>query len=550
MKEYIVILRSEAVEIGKKQIRRVAPYAPYVALTVLVLGPLIAPGFVLTMDMVFTPHIPMPDHIDNTYLLYAFLSALSNVFPGDVVEKGLLIATLLLSGVGAHMLLERSFGELTLPKRWTMFIASAFYMVNPFVYDRFMAGQYGVLLGYGLLPWFTRFLIAFVRGPSLRSAATLGVIVTAMSIVSIHSLGFVVVMAIVAICLYGRRQGFRRLALYGGVALSLFIVASSYWLVPAILGHGKIAASLATFSGSERQAFATLDTNGLGPLGSILGLQGFWQENRSLFLTVTDVNSAWGIVQILLWVLVGWGIVVAWRTERREGVFYVAIGIIGAVLASGLGGEWLALHVPFFAGFREPQKFVAMVALASAYFVAYGAYWLIVRTQRLKWLSIGLLVLLIGGFTPTMWWGFGGQLQSSQYPSDWFYVNQKLGYVDGQKVLFLPWHLYMSYSFAHDRIIACPAPAFFTAHIIASDDPELRGVAPQTVDATRLDIQQKILPAAASGAQVSQSLRSLGVGYILVAKEYDYEQYEYLTRQSNITLVMDTQRLRLYKVAP
>src|SRR6476659_7363991 len=137
-----------------KHVRSLLPYVPYLVLSLLVLGPLLLPGFVLTMDMVFTPVLRMPDHVDNTWLFYVLLHVLNFVLPADVIEKTMLLAALMLSGIGAHRILRllRPSGEkyVTL----AIYIASAFYIINPFVYDRLMSGQYGVVLGYSLLPWF------------------------------------------------------------------------------------------------------------------------------------------------------------------------------------------------------------------------------------------------------------------------------------------------------------------------------------------------------------------------------------------------------------
>jgi hypothetical protein len=516
-------------------------YWPYVALTVIILGPLLLPGFVLTMDMVFTPTLRLPDHVDNTYLFYAFLHVLNFVLPADFIQKVMLVAILLLSGVGAHRMLVR-----LIPKVGAAAYAGGlFFMLNPFVYDRFMVGQYGVLLGYALLPLFLISLCAFLEAPDWRRMLRLSVWAILASIVSIHSLGLLFILTIIGVVLKVRsRTQLKQIAVWGAAAAGVWAVASSYWLVPVLLGQGRIAASLTTFGAAERQAFATVDLNGLGKIGSVLGLQGFWQDPRQLYILPNNF-APWALVQLAMWGLLVVGFVRAWKVQRITTIYFVAIGAMAAVLAVGVGSDWLAAHVPFFAGYREPQKFAALVVLAYVFAFTHAAIWLQQRLKRVAVISMGVLTML---YTPTMLWGFTGQLHATQYPQGWYAANEQLNHESGQgSALFLPWHLYMSYDFA-ERIIASPAPAFFDRAIIASDDPELDGASPQTHNVTREAIQERVLPEASTGKPIGAELRQLGIGYIIVAKQYDFVEYNFLAQQQDLLLIRDTKDIRLYKV--
>ena len=76
----------------------------YSAVAALILWPLLGPGFILTLDMVFTPNLAMPDTITSSYLFHAGLHVLSLVVPSEIIEKLLLFAVLVLSGLGMHRL--------------------------------------------------------------------------------------------------------------------------------------------------------------------------------------------------------------------------------------------------------------------------------------------------------------------------------------------------------------------------------------------------------------------------------------------------------------
>jgi hypothetical protein len=526
--------------------RTLLPYVPYLLLALAVMAPLLTPGFVLTMDMVFTPALHMPNHVDNTWLFYSALHILNVVIPADVLEKTVLLCAFLLSGIGAHRLLAALRSE----RHWNMAICagSVFYQINPFVYDRLMAGQYGVLLGYALLPWIALSLWRFAKEPSRQRALVLALLVSATSIVSVHSLGFVAVLVTVAAIACARdRPKLKKFAAYGALGLGLFLLASSYWLVPAITGQGRIADSLSTFTNAGRTAFTTVDVNGLTSLGSVLGLQGFWQETRGLYLLPSEGIGAWEWIQFAVIALVGVGVWRSWKRQRGLAMVAIGVAVMSIVLALGVGGDWLAAHVPFFAGFREPQKFVALLCLTHAYFVTWAAAWLLERLRG-RWMqaaAVGLALLPLI-YTPTMLWGAYGQLRPVAYPADWSVANRTLNaQIGAGKVLILPWHLYMSFGFTN-RIIASPASSFYDRAVMASDDPELAGVASQTHDRTR-EATTRLL-AVDDRAGLSSKLQALGVGYILVNKELDYQDYDYLSDMPGAKLLQDSQTLRLYQL--
>jgi len=531
------------------RLKRVIPYWPYGLLSLVALGPLLLPGYVLTMDMVFTPDLRMPSHVDNTWLLYASLHVLDILLPADVVQKLLLLCILLLSSIGAHRLLM-----LVRPQqegwRTAVYVGAIFYVVNPFVYDRLMAGQWGVLLGYSLLPWFTASLVRLGRDPTWRRLCWLVGWTTLLGIVSIHSLGAVAVLVAVAFALQAADKSKRaRLLRFAGVGIACFILLNSYWLLPAVMGQGRIAQSLQTFSNTGSTAFGTVDAVGTGTLGSILGLLGFWQEKRGLYVQPIEAYALWGLVYLVIIVLMIWGAWLAWKHQRMVAVGALCVSVISVLLALGIGHAWLVSHVPFFAGFREPQKFVALLALAYCYFMTWAAAWFMTRWKGWRRaVIVAVLFMLPFLYAPSFIWGAAGQLHATDYPKDWFAVNDRLNAQspDG-KALVLPWHLYMSYSFTNGRIIASPTPAFFDREVITSDDPELPGVKPQTRNTIRETVQHDILPALKSGQSVADVLSRLGIRYIIVSKDLDWREYS--LKPDEVTRLYDGEVLSLYRLA-
>jgi hypothetical protein len=123
-----------------------------VALTALVMLPLLGSGFVLTYDMVFVPDQAWrPDYaglgagVPRAVPSDALVSWLSTVLPGSLLQKLVLVAILLLAGYGVLRLLR----EASVVAR---FAAVAAFMWNPYVAERLTLGQWVVLLGYATLP--------------------------------------------------------------------------------------------------------------------------------------------------------------------------------------------------------------------------------------------------------------------------------------------------------------------------------------------------------------------------------------------------------------
>lgn len=59
----------------------------YVLTTLLVLGPLLQPGYISALDMSFTPRLPMLASVDSTYPLWALLHVINMALPSQLIQK-------------------------------------------------------------------------------------------------------------------------------------------------------------------------------------------------------------------------------------------------------------------------------------------------------------------------------------------------------------------------------------------------------------------------------------------------------------------------------
>lgn len=522
-------------------------YVEYGAMSLLVMLPLLLPGFILTLDMVFVPQPPLPSDLRSSYLFHAALHVLSFVIPADWLQKIMLLAILLFAGVGAHKL-----AAVVVPKSysWAAYFAGILFMVNPFVYSRFMAGQFAVLLGYALLPFFMRYLLRFMAMPGVKTGLVVAAWAVLISVVSLHSIGLMAVVGglvlPMAIWHYRKQSAhLKKILLFAALSFAAFLVASSYWLIPLLQGSGSTAAAINHFNQTDRQAFATTGGSALGAIGNIIRLQGFWAEETTLFVLPQQQVPVWGLIAIILLALVVIGLIVSWRKHRFVIGVLAACGLVAIVIASGALAEVLQI-LPFFAGYREPHKFVGLLALLYAVAGAVGLAWVAHKTAAKPTLAQGLsavLLLLPIMLTPTMLWGFSGQLKAVNYPDDWYGINETLQQEPpGGDVLFLPWHQYMAFQFA-GRLIENPAPKFFERTVLASNDPEYKGIKP-TIANPR--IEQLGILVKAPPADFAKQLAQQNIRYVLLAKEYDFEDYAFLDSTAGLQLKSDTQTLKLY----
>lgn len=531
------------------------PMLVYLGLSLLVMLPLLLHGYILTLDMAFTSHIRMPEEMSSSYLFYGLLHVLSFVIPSEILQKLVLLSILFLSGLGMHLLMRHvqnaklNANEYAL---WGAYIAGALYMINPFTYSRFMAGQFAVLLGYALLPFFVRSLIVFFNVPTLQRSLNTSGWAALISIVSVHTLGPAALVTALGTAVYvwwHRRNRGIAVATVALVAAGvvLFVAASSYWLFPLLDGTSNQGRAAAQFTTHDQQAFATAGGTVIGKLGNVLQLQGFWAEAEGLFLLPQEQLPGWALVVLGFWTLVGIGAVQLWRNNRAPAILLTSSAVAATTIAITGIGSWL----PWLAGFREPHKFVMLVALAFAVCAGCGAaaaFEWAKKRGKIVFAVIGVCVLTLPIlYTPTMAWGFSGQLSPREYPADWYAINEQLNRDPTNfRVLSLPWHLYMHYQFA-GRVIVNPSENFFDKPTLASNELEFKHASPTFPDPDKRLLSTHIVPRAATDPNFGEELDSLNIKYVLLAKTYDYKSYEYLDKRPDLQLVTETQNLKLYR---
>ncbi len=555
----------------------------YAMLAFLILGPLFAPGYVLTTDMVFTPKIPMPEAIGNSYLIGSLLHFLNYLVPSQIIQKILLFLVIFLAGEGMHRLAPAK-------SKWAKYFAGIFYIFNPFVYSRFLYGHLFLLLAFALAPWFAKIVFAFFQKMNFRNALKVGSFFALFGFVAIHSVYFIFLFFAACFLFHIFRNRNNKKEILKTFKLSflaglIFFIFSSWWLAPAILGKSQTSQFIAgQINGRHFEEFKTDAGGKYGVVLNTAAMYGFWGDREGRYIAQKEFAPHWLAIYILILLIAFWGALANstfWKKkktpeageaeeEKRElyiGPMIIA-GAVSLALAVGIACDgfaplvkFLNNHLPLYKGYREPQKWAGLLILTYAYLGSLGADDLAARLQKLaasarskfcRKLSLfvfpAFFLLIPIAYSPGLFWGFHGQLKAVDYPASWYEANDLLNSdKDDFRVLFLPWRQYIELDFA-GKIIANPAPAFFDKPVIAGDNMEMHDIYTQSVRPESKYIEGEILANRENIKNLGEKLLPLNVKYVILVQETNYLDYDFVAEQEDLELIYYKERMQVYRV--
>ncbi|HEU5030836.1 MAG TPA: hypothetical protein VFV01_38385 [Spirillospora sp.] len=477
--------------------RRVVAALTGLGLGLAALGPGLAPGFVLSYDMVFTPDpafTPMTFGLTGTVPRQvpsdAFVTALAAVVPADVVQKLLLLAIFVMACMSAASLVP---SRRLLPR----LAAGVCYAWNPFVAERLLLGQWALLLGYAALPW--------VVASAARTTEKGGTrrLVRALVPAAIGGFAALIVSGLAALVVALVSARLRGAARVAGVVAAL----SLPWLVPGALRPAGVPGN-----GTAVDVFAARADTPFGVLGSLLTLGGIWNGETVPRGYGTPVLAAFWLAVVLgsLFAYWKWCREPEWRrgaaVAAAVGFVLAALGAVAAPVLRGAVGLWSG-----FAVLRDGQQYVAPLAVVVAVGLGVAADRAI--TARYAMVAVGAFaapVLLL----PTLAWGAAGDLRAVHYPADWARAREIIAADSAPgDVLVLPWALYRGYPWNHGRRVLDPLPRYLNRRVVVNDAL----IVGRTTIAAEDPRALALAPAAAHPD--AATLRDQGVRYVVVDAE-------------------------------
>ncbi|WP_445256709.1 hypothetical protein [Nocardioides aurantiacus] len=488
-------------------------------LALLILGPALGPGYVLSYDMVFVPDLALrPDSwglgssLPRAVPSDALVGLADVLVPGDVLQKLVLLLALGLAGAGAARLVPSTSVVARLA-------ATSAYVWNPFVAERLGLGHWPLLLTYAALPWLLVEARRLGRGTGSPARVVLWVAVGSLS-----PAGGVMSVVAAVVGVASARAGLRAVATtaLGGVLLN------APWIVAGALhgsaGRGDPAGATAFAAQGEGLLPAPLAVLGLGGVwnsevvpASRLG----WPAVAALVLLLALCAAgapAWRraehpALRLALPVLAVLGVVVALGGWAAPG----AVAALGeAVPGAGLlrdGTRWVALLAPLLASLTGLG--VARAAAAVRPAVAGPVVGTVVGT---------VLVLAPLALAPDVAAGLGGRLRAVDYPAEHAAARASLDRAVAARsggagdVLLLPFSSYRAPSWNGDRRVLDPLGRYLRPDFLQSDDLYVSGrrVAGEDPRAARV---ARVLEQGGAPAVVGRRLRAEGIGWVVLDLE-------------------------------
>jgi hypothetical protein len=394
-------------------------------------------------------------------------------------------------------------------------------LLNPWVYDRFVEGQWGVLnAAAGLFLWIAAWEELKER-PGPWAAALLALCTAAIAAFDPHALGPLAVLAVAA-ALSIRIWRHRPVLSWSAVSLGFLAVLLTYPVVSFFLDDSRGGyATVRQFTRADFAFFRSVSSDEFGLIPNLIGLYGYWGERIGRFPLANADASWWPIAAA---VLVAATLAGAWM--RRDRAWLLLCGVVGLAISASTalpGGvdaaTSLARHVPLVAAYREPQKWselwlVAIVVLSGSAVDA-------LARRRRPWIgsmlayTLVLCVLFPAGVAQIR--TVPSIVEPVEYPAYWSRTAQYLEWAvpDREPILVLPWHLYQPLDVSEGRVVANPARVVFPGRLIVPQNLEIPGRFSEV--SSRYDrIGAVIRRRGYRSCAVARSIRREGVRWVLV----------------------------------
>lgn len=476
-------------------------------LALLVTGPLLAPGFVLSYDMVFVPRqdllpasLGLSGPLPRAVPMDALVAFATTVVPGQVLQKMVLVGLLGMAGWGAARLVPSD--------SWAARAAAASWFVwNPYVAERLVIGHWALLVGYASLPWLVRAAWHVRSGQPRAQLSMLALLVPSALVPSGGLVALLTVLPVLAV--RPARREWRAM----GLVVAGWLVLNAPWWLPGVLHPAR---GMSGSTGTD--VFAARAEGIVGTVGSLLGLGGIWNADVVPTSRELVVAAVW---LLLVLVVAGFGVRPLLDQTGAAGIGLLVAGGLGLLLAAAgaLPGVrdllgWVVHSLPGGGLLRDGQKLLAPLAVAEAVTFGLGC----VRvTERLsaggaRALRLALVVVPLLAM-PDLAWGAAGRLQPVDYPGDWQAVRSILQQdPSGGDVVSLPWQAFRSFGWNDDRVLLDPAPRWLPRTVVVDDTLVVGGVSVSGEDPRA----QAVADALATRRPAVQTLPPLGIGFVLV----------------------------------
>jgi hypothetical protein len=435
-------------------------------------------GYLLSLDLIFSPnmyHVNNPYYPDPTNgFINMVIEQIVKIFPAFALEQLILILVIFGIGYSFYRLLIRINKGQKLPS----IIAATFYVWNPFVYSRIMAGQWQLLVAYAIFPLFVLMLIKYdfskIKFKIILCIVAIWFITTLFSIhfSMLFAFAFTIILSVNIFQTKKKREliinALKTIGIY-----SLLISPMLYYICTSRLTSPFTEQDILLFSSSTDFTF--------GIYFNLISMFGFWAEN-TIMISPKTINPLWYLtfIAFLIPILIYFISKLVKRkfnpTEKKVLPIAIAFILIGLTLlftninSNNIIWNLFYTKLPLLLPFREAQKISSIYIFGFILILNFALIELrlLIHNNKLS-LFISLLILAnIFCYTPTLL-GLKNQITVKQYPKSYYEAKTLLDSNTTSKMLVLPWRSYDFYTYSN-RQIANPAYIFFGDQVISQQN--------------------------------------------------------------------------------
>jgi hypothetical protein len=310
------------------------------------------------------------------------------------------------------------------------------YFFNPFIYSRIMVGQIGVILAFLLLPAFIHYILDKDKSSIYKAALVVAII----GAIQPHFFVICMGMFFLSLFFFNHNRKPKPIILF----IILTIAISAFWV------QGLLQRQIFyDITSSHELFFAPKLSQNIPAIGKIMAMYGFWREPS---YQVSYHILPLGLWYVLLSALIALLLTGYFHKSSKQQHFYFSLWWIGILLAAGVSHPYtqnlfnfLFSNIPFFNGFRDSHKFVALIALAYAFFIPEGVAYVGSKIKN-KLIPIFITVLIIIVMASPLI-NLNNQVHGIYYPDSY---KKTADYLDNKEIkghiIYLPWELYLTYN--------------------------------------------------------------------------------------------------------
>ncbi len=390
-----------------------------------IIFPLLPPGYILTLDILATDKILLPKLTNINFIFTGILYLFNFLIPSYILQKMLLFLIFLLSGLGMYRLVLEE-------KHWAAKVfAGLLYMVNPFIYERLISGQWSLVLGYAFFPWIVKVMLDFFQTPSNFRTILLALgtaIIAALSFHFFMIFYILLIIFLIVLLVFGQEEK-RKIVKALVKLLPISILFNLNWILGIVLPLEGVDKGLSAINNGDLVSFKSVADPTFGLVYNLLSGYGFWNETNNYFISPKSIFPLWPVITIILIgiTLYGYYILLMKRKQKVLGITLGVFFLLALDLAIGIASKnfepivsILYEKIFFLRVFREPQKLVAIVIFCYAFLGGIGLSDIIDKAKnKARYLIITFFLILPFIYAPTVLGGFWGQLKPTFYPKSW-----------------------------------------------------------------------------------------------------------------------------------